>query len=428
MVLTSLSFALLALPQAQTPVNLSFDGPVRPGETLQARVSSTDVGAPAFLAVGRGGSFDLAGPGQPLFSVNPYLGGRIFKGAIGANGRYSPSLSIPSSGILPGQRLSWQAAVRASSGLFRLSPRVDMVVDAAFTASWADGSVALPNSVMSQATWSISSGDFDRDGDLDLIVLSESGVLYLENDAGGFQDSTTGRFPSEITYCGGFAAADFNSDSHLDLVFVGRRTSSGNWENPVIALNDGSGNFQIGAELPSDLENGSRVTTGDIDGDSDIDIVITIGGAHSGGGVAFQTIALFRNQGGLQSGVEGSFVEDSVFAGDASFNNDDYTVTNANLGDVDNDGDLDIFVSKTGTQGGYNDLILNDGSGGFQSVGLNQLPGFLDKSGQSVFDDFDGDGYLDIYVCNSHWTVTPDKSGDLMLNAGASAPGYFCGC
>ena len=423
------SLTLLFAPALQTqvhaPVQLRFDGPAEAGEILQARVSTTAVGAPAFLAVGPTGTFDLAGPGQPLFAVNPFGAGRFFKGMIGADGQFAPRLPLPATGLSAGQQLSWQAAVRDGEGRFHVSPRIDLVVGASKAATWVDGSAALPSAVMTEATTTPHAGDFDRDGDLDLIVLGESTVFYLRNDGGQFIDATAGRFPAEISYCTDCDAADFNGDGHLDLVFVGRRASSGNWENPVVVLNDGSGIFHLGAELPSYLENGSRVVVGDVDGDADTDVLLTIGGQHSGGGSSTQTLALFRNQGGTQSGTPGDFVEDSIFASSGSFNNDDYTVTDANFGDVDNDGDLDLFVSKTGSQGGRNDLILNDGTGRFQTVGATQLPGFSDKSGASIFDDFNGDGYVDVYVCNSHWTVEPQDSGDLMINLGAGAPGHF---
>ena len=424
--LASLSLLLLS-PQTQVvePVQLRLDGPARVGELLQARVRSQQVGARAFLAVGPAGSFDLAGAGQPLFGVLPFGSGRLFTGKIGADGFYAPRLPLPSGAFRPGQRLAWQAGVQDSAGRFHLSPRIDLVAEADRAASWSDGSAALPSILSTEATTIPHAGDFDRDGDLDLIVLGEQTVLYLENQGGQFVDRSAGRFPGVVGLCTDFDVADLDGDADLDLVFVGRRASTGDWQNPIVLWNDGTGQFQLGPALPSYLENGSRVVVGDIDGDADQDVILTIGGQHSGGGSSAQTLALFRNQAGLQGGVAGEFVEDWVFANSRSFNHDRATVTGAVLGDVDNDGDLDLFVSKTGSQGGENDLVLNDGSGAFTSAGSRQLPGFSDKSGAAIFEDFDGDGYLDLYVCNSHWTIGPEASGDLLMNAGAGAPGYF---
>ncbi|MCX6152152.1 MAG: FG-GAP-like repeat-containing protein [Ignavibacteriales bacterium] len=67
------------------------------------------------------------------------------------------------------------------------------------------------------------------------------------------------------------------------------------------------------------------------------------------------------------------------------------------FGDVDNDGDLDLFVTNENTS---NRLYLNDGNGYFTDVteraGLNSNFGGMGAS----FGDIDGDGDLDLYVAN----------------------------
>jgi hypothetical protein len=427
MLLCSLSLLLpsFALAQEPAPVQLRFDGAMRAGEAVQARVSSPIVGAPVWLIVGPAGSFELFGSDQPLLGVQPFGAGQFFRGKISAHGQFAPRFQIPLGAFAPGQRVAWQAAVRDHTGRFHVSSRVDMIGEGLQTAAWADGSVGVPLAASGQATSIPQAADFDRDGDLDIIVLAETEVIFLRNDGGQFTADSLGRFPAELGYTTDFAIADFDENGTLDLVFVGRLDSAGQWLNPLVLLNSGAGVFSAAVELPSYLERGSRVTIGDVEGDGDADILITIGGQHSGGGSSVQTMALFLNRGGAQSGLRGEFFEDYTFALDTSFNHDDFTVTDAQFADVDNDGDLDLFVSKTGSQGGENDLLLNDGAGVYRTVGQTQLPGFSDKSGQAQFDDFNGDGYLDVFVCNSHWTIGPEDSGDLLINGGAGAPGFF---
>jgi hypothetical protein len=427
MLLCSLSLLLpvSSLAQEPAPVQLRFDGALRAGELIQARVSSPIVGAPAWLIVGPAGNFELFGSDQPTLGVQPFGAGQFFRGKIAANGQYAPRFQVPMGAFAAGQRLAWQAAVRDQTGRFHVSPRVDLVGEGQETAVWADGSASLPQAVRGQATSIPQAADFDRDGDLDIIVLAETEVVYLRNDAGQFSEDSANRFPAELGYTTDFAIADFDENGTLDLVFVGRRDLAGQWQNPLVVLNSGTGHFTAATELPSFLEAGSRVTVGDVEGDGDADILLTIGGQHSGGGSSVQSLALFLNRGGAQSGLRGEFFEDYTFALDTSFNHDHYTVTDAQFADVDQDGDLDLFVSKTGSQGGENDLLLNNGSGIYRTVGQQQLPGFSDKSGQAQFDDFNGDGYLDVFVCNSHWTIDPEDSGDLLINRGAAAPGYF---
>lgn len=427
MTLATLLITLLpGMPsQEPAPVELRLESPLRAGQDLSIRLRSTLPGAKAWLGVGPIGSYDLLGPGKPLFGINPYGPGEYRRGRTGADGQWVVDVTIPAGAVQPGQALAWQGAVQDPYGGLHVAPRQVVIAEPTNPTTWADASTALPAAVRTEATTIPHAGDFDRDGDLDIVVVGESTIHYLRNEGGSFVADSVGRFPAELGYAKDVDVADFDGDALPDIVFVGRQDTSGWWQPPLVLRNDGAGSFQRLAELPSDLDEGSRVEVGDVDGDGDADIVVSIGGQHSGGGFSVQSLAIFRNQGGLQGGTLGAFVEDAAFASDLSFNNDTYTVTSVELADVDNDADLDIFVSTTGSGGAPNDLLLNDGTGAFRTVGATQLPGFLDKSGAAIFEDFNGDGYLDVFVCNSHWTVKPSDSGDMMINLGINAPGHF---
>ncbi|GAA4273714.1 T9SS type A sorting domain-containing protein [Aquimarina gracilis] len=76
----------------------------------------------------------------------------------------------------------------------------------------------------------------------------------------------------------------------------------------------------------------------------------------------------------------------------------------ADLMDIDGDGDLDIFIVEgtTGFEGRYNRLLLNDGNGVFTDVSISNLP-FLPRPANSLssdFTDIDADGDVDIVVAN----------------------------
>ena len=96
--------------------------------------------------------------------------------------------------------------------------------------------------------------------------------------------------------------------------------------------------------------------------------------------------ALYWNRGGkrLEEGAAAAGVDDRSW----SFG--------AIAGDVDNDGDTDIYLCNWGA----NKLFLNDGKGKFTEVALQAgaAGGSLDWSAGACFVDYDNDGDLDIYV------------------------------
>ena len=140
----------------------------------------------------------------------------------------------------------------------------------------------------------------------------------------------------------------------------------------------------------------------------------------SSGGV--QSMALFNNNGGI-------FTLNTAFESE-TFNNTVEETTSVEFGDVDRDGDNDIYMSRTDSvDGALNILLINDGTGNFVDESLTRLPqmnnGIGDKSSDAQFVDVNNDGFLDLIVANSHLSVSPDDSGDMLLNYGALNPGVF---
>ncbi len=87
------------------------------------------------------------------------------------------------------------------------------------------------------------------------------------------------------------------------------------------------------------------------------------------------------------------------------------------VGDYDNDGLLDLYV----TNFGHNVLYHNNGNGTFTDV--TQEAGVDDPrwSTSAAWVDFDGDGYLDLFVCNY---VDFTVEGNRACSSPAGAPSY----
>ena len=79
----------------------------------------------------------------------------------------------------------------------------------------------------------------------------------------------------------------------------------------------------------------------------------------------------------------------------------------ASFGDVDNDGDPDLFVT---TVRGGNALFENDGRGRFKDAARGAGLDLVAHSSGSVFLDYDNDGRLDLLVCNVG-RYTSDEKG-----------------
>jgi len=87
--------------------------------------------------------------------------------------------------------------------------------------------------------------------------------------------------------------------------------------------------------------------------------------------------------------------------------------TKGSLGDLDGDGDLDLFQNNTSQGGGGSQVYLNDGSGIFSDTG-QRLQTVLTFGAASALGDVDGDGDLDSVVIGSR--------ADVWMNDGS---GYF---
>lgn len=135
---------------------------------------------------------------------------------------------------------------------------------------------------------------------------------------------------------------------------------------------------------PEDYTN--QLSIGDIDNDGDLDIVFANGAGFSAASAPLPQ-RVFINDG------TGVFVDQSTAR--LNFNG---ICRGVEMGDIENDGDLDLLFVQDFVRRPV--LFLNDGNGFFTNVTTQRLPAISVSSSRGQFGDIDNDGDLDIYLVN----------------------------
>lgn len=249
------------------------------------------------------------------------------------------------------------------------------------TGRFTNGSDRIPQ--VGRDSEEVVFADFDGDGDLDAISVSEDdrkNELYLNRGDGTFEDASD-RLPVTGT-SNAATVADLTGDGAPDVLI-------GNNGQNVFLVNDGDGRFrdETGERLPRVLDVTQDLALGDVDGDGDLDLVAANEDDNR----------LMLNDG------SGHFEEASE--GRIPYRDGPEETRQADLGDVDGDGDPDLFFANVRAfvrdADPTNRLLINDGTGHFTTAGTDRMPVDEDRSFGGSFVDVDGDGDPDVVTSNS---------------------------
>ncbi len=243
--------------------------------------------------------------------------------------------------------------------------------------------------------------DYDNDGFLDLFVTdyftTKFNKMYHNNGDGTFTKETTAAPVFEASTSVSGVWADYNNDGLVDL-FV----ANTNDENNSLYENRGNGTFlKINTgTIVNDGGNSVGASWGDYNNDGNMDLFV----ANSGG----QNNFLYQNNG------DGSFtkISGSPITSDGGHSH------GSAWADYDNDGDLDLFVSND--QGQDNFLYANNGDGTFSRT-INQITQDSGDSFGAAWADMDNDGDLDLFIANHD-----ANENFVYANSRGKCQGKFC--
>jgi hypothetical protein len=274
---------------------------------------------------------------------------------------------------------------------------------------------ALPLGDRLSASYTVQAGDFDNDGDVDAVVIRDllPALLFANDGSGSF--TLVGELPDSAGPARSATVLDADGDGFLDLAIVTRRSPD------RIYLGNGQGGFHGGVNLPDDGFGSTGIASGDIDDDGDADLVIarrdgaaSVVMLNDGVGNFFSNplkgsegdhrkaaLADFDGNGMLDIVLASTDGRHSLYlqsingemGAPVTFGSEDDAVQALAIGDVDQDGDIDLIAGADGP----NILFNNNGAGEFTR---QAIPSEADTYGVAV-GDMNGDGYPDIIFANS---------------------------
>jgi hypothetical protein len=294
------------------------------------------------------------------------------------NGSYaSPEMCSTGSGSIPQSM---------SVGDFNNDKRLDIVVadsgtDSVLTLLRYDTGAFGNQTVYLTGTDSqpmtVAVGDFNNDSQLDFVVANGG-----NDNIGVFLGLGNGTFSSQTTYSTGsgsypwdIAVADFNKDSHLDIVVC-------NHWGSTIGIFLGFGNGTFSSQTTHSTGNNSEpisIAVGDFNNDSRLDIVVANSGDYN--------IGIFLGYG------NGTFSSQVTFSTGSNSNPNSVAVA-----DFNNDSRLDIVVANHGAD--HIGFFFGYGDGTFSDI-ITYSTGSYSSLESVVVGDFNNDGRLDVAVANS---------------------------
>lgn len=249
-----------------------------------------------------------------------------------------------------------------------------------------DQNQSFPGLLWSTAEW----GDIDNDGDLDLFLM---GLQYPEqrvftriymNDPLGILTVDETQILAALAN-GDAAFGDYDNDGDLDLV-VGGQSAGTTSRVMKIYKNEPTGRLIEDTNQELIGLKASSVVWADIDTDGDLDLITT---GWDGDTLGISTTIVYRNE---PVGTLKEFFDSGINFG--------VSYGSISAGDLDSDGDVDLLITGADTVNFSAEEIItlkgklfkNDGRGVFQTAGI------FPWAKNSALGEFNHDGKPDIFL------------------------------
>ena len=269
---------------------------------------------------------------------------------------------------------------------------------------------------------------YDNDGYLDLFVINgleggQQNFLYHNNHDGTFTKITAGPLVNGHAPSDGSSWADYDNDGDLDAVVVA-------WYDSTNALFENSANGTFTQILSSPIVNdrgySETCSWGDYDNDGYVDLYVSNSGSPGVGGPKVNFLYRNNHDRTFTKIATGEIVTDAFYSRGVSWV------------DYDNDGDIDMFVvnERGQSENLYRNMLKETGTATFSKITTGQIVSDGGNSMSASWGDVDNDGDLDVFVANgwpagslsAFYLNNGDRTFTKVLNDTiVKSPGYHMG-
>lgn len=264
-------------------------------------------------------------------------------------------------------------------------------------------------------------GDFDNDGHVDFYSIGGAGALWRSLGDGKFEQAEIGA--NEHEHCRSAAWADANNDGFIDLYVSNYEVWPTRAFPDLLFMNQGDGTFaepQVFA--PEGNWRARGINWSDFDHDGDQDFYVSNYRLMPNHLWVNDGQGKFTEE-AKQRGVRGTDDEGNIGASDdtPAYKASGHTIGSC-FGDLNNDGHIDLVVVNFSHPPALQDrtmVCINSGPPNYTFSNINEGNAagihWQESYAKGALGDYDNDGDLDLYIS----TVYPNDDGTLFENDGS---------